>query len=209
MKRLILAALFASFGAAAHAAVVYDNGTAINNATSGYFSSEIQDWRVYDDFTLSGTQTIDHVFFQMGLTSGPFNGEFSFSVFNYLGGNNVGSMISTTTLHQGQYTANLNGLVSWPNGPFYDVTFNVAPLTLGPGSYLVSFYGHDMDFRLPNVGSGNNFLQDGGYVFTRAGDTPFRLENNSTGNKVPEPASLGLLGLGMAALAFGRRKKAA
>ncbi|MFL6659149.1 MAG: PEP-CTERM sorting domain-containing protein [Massilia sp.] len=209
MKRLVLAALLASVGAMANAAVIWDNGLGGNNTNSGYYSSAVQNWRVYDDFNLASNATIGHVFFQMGLTSGAFGGNFTFSVYNYLGGTNVGSQVYSTTVNSGSYTATSNAISSYPFGPFYDVDFNIAPLALGPGSYLVSFYALDMDFRAPNVGGGGSFLQQSGLgaPVVRDGDTPFRLDSADT--RVPEPASIVLTTLGLAALGAARRRRAA
>jgi MYXO-CTERM domain-containing protein len=208
MKRLVLAALLASVGAMAHADVIWDNGLGGDNTTSGYYSSAVQNWRTFDDFTLTGNASIGHVFFQMGLTSGAFNGNFTFSVYHYLGGTAVGSQVYTQTLGSADYSATGVAINSYPNGPFYNVDFDIAPLNLGAGSYLVSFYGVDMDFRSPNVGSNGFFLQQPGASTpsVRDGDTPFRLDSVST--DVPEPGSALLAALGLAALGASRRRKA-
>lgn len=208
MKRFVLAAMLASIGTLAHADVIWDNGLGADGAVSGYYSSTIQNWTTYDDFALASNKTIGHVFFQMGLTSGPFNGNFTFSVYNYLGGSNVGSQVYTKSLTSADYTATSNTITSYPFGPFYDVEFDIAPLALGPGNYLVSFYGLDMDFRSPNVGGSGSFLQQFGANTPdiREGDTPFRLDGVSS--DVPEPASMLLAALGLAALGASRRRKA-
>lgn len=208
MKRRILAALLAAAAATAHADVIWNNGLGADHATSGYFSSSQQHWRTYDNFNLSDRATIDHVFFQMGLTSGPFDGSFTFSVYDYGGGNHVGGQVYTTTLSSGGYSAASVPIDSFPNGPFYAVEFDMAPLDLAPGRYLLSFYGLDMDFRSPNVGNNHYFLQQhfSEPAEIRTGDTPFRLEGTV---HVVEPATALMAALSLAALVAVRRVRPA
>lgn len=63
---------------------------------------------------------------------------------------------------------------------FHDVNFNVGALALDAGSYLLSFYGLDLEFRTANTAD-------------PAG--------------VPEPSSLLVSGIALAALAFHRRRR--
>lgn len=208
MKRFVFAALLASASAVAQADVIWDNGLGADHATSGYFSSSSQHWRTYDNFGLSDSATVDHVFFQMGLTSGAFAGSFTFSVYDEAGGNAVGSQLYTATLGSGDYSASPAAIDSFPNGPFYNVEFDIAPLDLGPGRYWLSFYGLDMDFRSPNVGNNHYFLQQhfAEAAEIRAGDTPFRLDGTV---HIPEPSSCALAALSLALLGAARRRKPA
>ena len=208
----LLAVLIASAGQV-QAAVIFDNGLAVNDQMSGYYSSEFQNWRVYDDFDLGTNSTVTDVFFQMGLTSGPVDGSFSFSIYNYLGGNNIGSLIHSEVLTNGDYSAEVNTLSSYPFGPFYDISFTLAaPVSLAAGDYAVSFYGLGaMDFRTPNTGSGNDFYQLEGdaLIYVLGGNTPFTLFDNSQGGVVPEPSSLAIFGIGAYVAGIGavRRRR--
>ena len=207
------AALFIGLGLAlasqpANASVIYDIGVAVNNGDSGYYSSQLQGWRVFDDFSLSQSATVGSVWFQEGTTSsaaGQLN-SFSFSIFGSSAGQ-PGSLLFSQTFNPGQYTATPNSISSYPFGPFYDISINLSSgVTLGAGNYFVSFYGlGSTDFRTPNVGSGNSFLQQlGSSSFnTPSGNTPFRL---MTAAPVPDGSNvMGLFGFGLLFLVGLRR----
>lgn len=208
MKRLFLAALLAAFTALAHADVIYDNGLGQNDSpSSGYFSTALQQQRVYDDFSLTGTRNIDSVFFQIGLTEDPFFGAFTFTVYT-----EAGDALYTRTLNIDDYTAVPNAISSYPYTTFYDVNFAVSGLTLGAGNYLLSFYGLDLEFRAANTDDPNGvfFLQfeDNGDTFAIPGGLPFRLDGSTPPSTIPEPSSLLLSAAALAALAFHRRRRA-
>lgn len=212
MKRLFLAALLAACTALAHADVIYDNGLGQDfSPRSGYFSTALQQQRLYDDFSLAGTRSIESVFFQMGLTEDPFFGAYTFTVYNDDGNGAIGSALYTRTLNIGDYTAIPNSIVSYPFTTFYDVSFNTGGLTLGAGNYLLSFYGLDLEFRTANTDDPNGTflhqLEDTGTVVVRAGGIPFRLDGNIPASTIPEPSSLLLSAAALGALAFHRRRR--
>jgi hypothetical protein len=212
MKRLFLAALLAAATALAHADIIYDNGVGQNDSLrSGYYSTALQQQRLYDDFSLAGTRTIDSVFFQMGLTEDPFIGAFTFTIYNDAGGGNIGSAVYSQTLNYGDYAAIPNAIVSYPYTTFYDVSFATSGVTLGAGNYLLSFYGLDLEFRTANTDAPNgSFLlqfEDSGDVFEIAGGMPFRLDGITPPSTVPEPSTLLLSGAALGALALQRRRR--
>lgn len=196
----------------ADAAVLYDNGFGADDQLSGYFSSDYRDWRVYDDFSLGGDSSIDSVWFQQGTTSGRSLDSFTFSVYEN-SSHMPGSLLFTQSLAIGDYTATPNSIDSYPFGQFYDIEFDIDSMfNLAAGDYWLSFYGTGRtDFRTPNVGSGNSYLQvaEALNIFEyREGDTPFRLYGSIAGEEqppVPEPATLFLLGAGV--LGFFRLRK--
>lgn len=211
MKQLFLSLLLAAGASFAHADVIHDNGLGQDFANSGYLSSELNSRRAYDDFSLTGTRTIESVFFQMGLTQDPFEGSFTFTVYDYDQIGVPGSILYSATLNAGDYTASPNAILSFPFTTFYDVNFNIAPLTLGPGDYLVSFYGLDLEFRTPNTEDPDDFFllqfEDLDQIFGVSGGLPFRLDGSTPAGEVPEPSSLLLAGIAMAALAAARRRR--
>ncbi|KQV79330.1 hypothetical protein ASD15_18500 [Massilia sp. Root351] len=212
MKRLFLAALLAVCTALAHADIIFDNGLGQDfSPRSGYFSTALQQQRLYDDFSLAGTYDIGHVFFQMGLTEDPFFGSFTFTIYNDAGGGAIGGAIYTRTLNVGDYTAVPNSIISYPFSTFYDVTFATDGLTLGAGNYLLSFYGLDLEFRTANTDAPNGYLlwqqEDTGDVFAIDGGLPFRLDGSVPSSTVPEPSSLLLSAAALAALTFHRRRR--
>ena len=214
MKSLFLAALLAVSTALAHADVIYDNGLGQDfSLRSGYFSTALQQQRLYDDFSLASTYNVENVFFQMGLTEDPFFGSFTFTVYNDAGSGAIGSAIYTRTLNFGDYAAVPNSIISYPFGTFYDVNFATDGLTLGAGSYLLSFYGLDLEFRTANTDDPNgDFLwqrEDTGEVFAIEGGMPFRLDGRTPSATIPEPSSLLLSAAALGALAFHRRRRRA
>ncbi|MFT6417898.1 MAG: hypothetical protein ACJA1K_000161 [Cognaticolwellia sp.] len=202
MLKAAVAGLVLSVSGFANAGLIYDNGVGVNNADTGYYTSNVRSFQIYDDFTLASDSTITDVFFQMGLTSGNFDGSFSFTIFNFLAGSGVGAQLYTQTLNSGDYSASLNSISSHPSGPFYDINFDIPSLDLSAGNYELSFYGLGMDFRIPNVSSGNGFYQNSSFI---SGDTPFALFDNSV--QVPEPSTLAIFALGIMGLASRRFKK--
>ncbi|MCR9200559.1 MAG: PKD domain-containing protein [Planctomycetaceae bacterium] len=168
-------------GDAARTAELFDNGRAQDNQFSGLFSSELRNWRVYDDFSLTAAATLESVFFQQGITAGTQLAGFQFAVYANASGV-PGALIYSQELTSTDYTAVPNSVSSFPFGPFFDITFDLtSPLNLAEGDYFVSFYGRgNTDFRTPNVDSRSqfsNFLQQpgSGSFFPRTGDTPFTL----------------------------------
>jgi hypothetical protein len=81
----------------------------------------------------------------------------------------------------------------------YDLSTSIGPLTVPDP------INAPLGFLNPTLGAGSFALEDGGSVHF-AGNTSLTFTANVTGGTVPEPATLLLVGVGLAAVAIGRRR---
>jgi hypothetical protein len=89
-----------------------------------------------------------------------------------------------------------NGVVLWLDGAF------LFGATRSGGANL-----NEYDINLSGISAGNHLLQI--LRSDHGGGTGFAIEVNSEATQVPEPATLGLIGLGLVGMAVTRRRKQA
>lgn len=191
----------------------------IDNATmspaSGGWCSTCEDldninYMNFDGLTLSSDSTLKSIEFEISF---------------YIGGNastsdyridlrTTGGSIVTQWLFDGGDTDSITSLGS----NTYTVAYDLSDFFASAGDYLIGIaadFGthstNDSDFTTGPAGNGQYrqyFLSDGGFLLNNlgAGDLPFRLTINETQN-VAEPATLALLGLGLAGIRVARKKK--
>lgn len=127
------------------------------------------------------------------------SGTVTLSIFSSYNGGAPSGLIASGS------AANVN-----PNSGWIDVFFNPAAVTVGNQYYLIIQSTNSIvaSYGIPSYADGNA-VYFGSETAYQSFDLTFRTyyENNLT--QVPEPGSIALLGLGIAGLAFARRKKAA
>ena len=141
-------------------------------------------YRVFDQFTLSSSETITG--FSVALYSlVPYWGNgMNFSIWS-ANGSLPDTQLFSQNLADADFTTQTLNSVS-----LLATTDDVVGLTLGAGTYYVSFYSDNLGVYGYNGGGGNLYQQGNmHHVGTSAG---FTLVNDAVSNNVPEPATLAL-----------------
>jgi hypothetical protein len=185
-----------AFATASHAGTIVDTGAGAPTYYSGYALASYQ-W-LGSQFTLDSAHTLSSV---NGWMSAPGGGTLQMSIRSTVGGLPGNALFSTDITAPGgtdQKWVGASGLNWKLDAGSYFVAFEV------PQAY--SFHG-SMAFDAPRPSGQMVFMSDSAWRNT-SGAMGLQVFGDAAQGDVPEPASIALVGLALAGLAFSRRKRA-
>jgi hypothetical protein len=194
---IIAAALLLAPATLNASTIVYDNG-AINGSINAWsIATNLAGWEVSDSFTLSATATLTSADVGLWVSAGDTPSSLTWS---------IGTSFFDTSLGTGTETP---GNTYWGVGfdyyPIYDSTFSLPSITLGPGTYYLNLSG--MTAEAQNIYWDETDGPSSAYElnYGAIGSESFRLYTG--GSTVPEPASFGLIGMGLLGMAAVLRRR--
>lgn len=195
---------------AAHADVLYDNGT-----PDYYDAYPIYDFaRSADDFTLTSASTLSSFTFWSAETPGNgFSGTLTYGIYADNGGD-LGALITSAATTSIARSATGLSLFDYFQEYKNDVT--IAPVSLSAGTYWLALQdpnstGMFWETAAPNASYNARRSNDGSFYFGTDRQLAFKMNGTATtSSAVPEGSTVALLALALpviGAVAIRRRKK--
>lgn len=178
--------------------------SANNISQIGWCSSCDGSYRIFDQFALGSSETITGFTVSAYSLGSYWPSDVNFSIWTVGGGGDVpGVQLFSQTIAAANFTTTTLS----DDRALLATTDDVTGLTLGAGTYYVSFYNPSRLAINGYVGGGGNLYQEGNthHAGTSAG---FILFNDAT-NSVPEPSTMLLTSLAILALGVTARRRRA
>ncbi len=223
MKRILglVLGITLAFASTSPADVIFDNGAP--DFTTGLFSDPGYPQFIVDNFTLdAGSNTITDIHWWGGYAFdnlAPVD-NFTISIYEQVGTNPADSALldiavgAATRVDSGfdlgsfdiyEYSVDVSPITLAANTTYYLSIVNDTALSTDNWYWSTSGTGSSEDLFFRTSPSDSWLLDGSGIGYEMA----FNLTNDNQQQPVPEPATLSLLGMGIAGLAFRRRKQQA
>jgi hypothetical protein len=196
----------------AHATTIYDNGAP--NLDDATVSDPSFPLALADDFTLqSGASTVTDIHWWGAYNSGAITDNFTISFFESAGGAPAATTLAEYSVGSVSRVATGDNVAG--SFPVYEYSVDISPLALNANTtYFLSIVNDTLSspsnwYWAWSVNGGTNMYSDDGqgWSLDNRAEFAFTLTNDNVQPPIPEPATMSLLGMGLAGLIVRARRR--